>query len=104
MIRIHAQEISHIGGETIVEIQPRIVCMFLDQHRVAVAGLREPIDFVLFRGFGARLENQANARAFERCGPEIITSAGNGNVKRLPRRQDAIAGIEPKRSRFIWFD
>ena len=65
VIGIHAQEIVDVGGETIVEIQPRIVRVFFDQHGVAVARLSEAIEFVFLCCFRSRFEDQADARAFE---------------------------------------
>ena len=104
MIWIDTQEVGHVGCKSIVEIQPWIVGVFLDQHGVAVARLGKTIEFVFLCCFCSRPEDQANVRASKRCRSEILTSTGDRQVKTLARRQDAIARVEPERACFIRLD
>src|SRR6185369_15121197 len=65
VVRIYSQDIGDVGSKPVVEIEPRIVRVFFDQHRIAVTRLGKAIQHVLFSSFSARFENQSDARAVE---------------------------------------
>ena len=99
MVRVDAHQVGEVGLEPIPEIELRAVRMLLDEHGVAVARLREAVEFVLgARGF-AGFEHQPHLGAFERRRAEIGPGAGDGEPEALAGRQDAVAQVEPQRLR-----
>ena len=63
MIRIHAQQVLEITFETIPQIETRVGRVLLDEHRVAVTGLRETIQLMFGPSGRAGLEHEANLGA-----------------------------------------
>src|ERR1051326_8224999 len=94
MIRIHAEQIVEIALEAHPHVQLRAIRMLLDEHRVRVLRLREPIELMLGTGGVVGFENDPNLGSRKR---ETVVGGGDRQIEWFFLRKNSVPKIEPER-------